>query len=624
MRFVTVCLAVVFLSFSSAAAQETLDHPVGSLQAYVHDSGAIANLDAARGLKHQHVVLVKNAAWLRLHFNNVQLEKGSYVRVTSLLDNETQILDAANMALWGNTSAYFNGDSVQVELVADGGTNNNRFAIFQLERELLPADEPRGSQGQCGICGITDDRVPSSENWTSRLFPAGCTASVWNEDSCMVSAGHCIGGSMVVQFNVPASLANCSTVNPPVADQFPITATSFTNGGVGNDWAVLTPGTNGLGELPYERYGDLRPISPTVAGIGQTSVLTGYGVDQTCTRSQTQQTHSGPISSVFSNYYRFSVDLRGGNSGSSLLRNNQIIGIATHCPCPNIATRIDLPAFVQARLVLCGNLPEPPNNNCADAIPFNNGNGDGIMPYSTLGATTDGPINPIGACNDSGSRQTGRDIWYTYEATCTGSLTVTTCDDLHGAGDATYDTDLVVYGPYDDPGQIDCANAALAAKRLGCNDDDPNNSCGTAPPWASTVIVNVTQGQTYLLRVGGFGEGDAGDGFLSVECDGVTVTGACCYKDGSCEVLRPTQCAAAGGEYQGDNTDCDPNPCPPPCNLLGDVNQDTVVDGLDVRGFVRAKLGLPEDAGDNHACADYGTGTLEGDTDEFVADLLGL
>jgi len=40
--------------------------------------------------------------------------------------------------------------------------------------------------------------------------------------------------------------------------------------------------------------------------------------------------------------------------------------------------------------------------------------------------------------------------------------------------------------------------------------------------------------------------------------------GACCYVDGSCEVLSPADCATAGGDYQGNWTDCDPNPCPQP------------------------------------------------------------
>ncbi len=39
--------------------------------------------------------------------------------------------------------------------------------------------------------------------------------------------------------------------------------------------------------------------------------------------------------------------------------------------------------------------------------------------------------------------------------------------------------------------------------------------------------------------------------------------GACC--DGElCDVMIEDDCVASGGEYQGDDTDCDPNPCLPP------------------------------------------------------------
>lgn len=40
-------------------------------------------------------------------------------------------------------------------------------------------------------------------------------------------------------------------------------------------------------------------------------------------------------------------------------------------------------------------------------------------------------------------------------------------------------------------------------------------------------------------------------------------TGACCVGDqGECHVVTASECAGLGGEYQGDNTVCDPNPCP--------------------------------------------------------------
>ena len=99
-------------------------------------------------------------------------------------------------------------------------------------------------------------------------------------------------------------------------------------------------------------------------------------------------------------------------------------------------------------------------------------------------------------------------------------------------------------------------------------------------------------------------------------------TGACCT-DGVCTIETEVDCVDADGEYQGDGTVCDPNPCPATCLLLGDMNDDGLVDGNDIAGFLRAKLGLPAEPGENQACADFGNGTLEQDTADFVAVLIG-
>lgn len=484
-------------------AQQTLDWPVGEFQAYTLDSGSIPNPVDQTATVFQHQVQIGNAAWLRVFFGaGVSLEGSSFIRITSLLDNEVQELDAAALTMWSNSTAYFNGDAVLVELVAAPQTTN-RLVIDQIATEIV-FGFPRGSPGQCGICG-TDDRMPSNQVWTARLLPAGCTATIINASSCMVSAGHCIGGSMVVQFNVPNSTAGCGIVNPPAADQFPVLVTDFVNGGVGNDWSVFTTGTNNIGETAFERYGVLRQISTTVASTGQTATLTGYGVDDTCTLSQTQQTANGPISSVQGSLYTFSIDLRGGNSGSSLQVGGLIVGIATHCPCPNIATRIDLATFVAAREALC---PSPPiNDDCANAIPIN----DGATLFSNIEAVTDGPADPL-CIQGSDGGQTFHDMWFTYTAARSGTLRVSTCEQ-HG-GSADFDTDIVVYTT------ADCGNLIT----LGCNDDDPANPCGNNPDFHSTVEVSVAQGNTYLIRVGGGNNGDQGSGMLNIESSSLSIS----------------------------------------------------------------------------------------------------
>ncbi len=356
MRSLMLAAALTGALAVPAFAQSTLDRPTGEFRDYPVDSGPLDNPGQFSAALLIEPVSIEDAAWLRVYFGEATaLDTGSIIRVTSLLDNDVQELDAAALAAWSNTTAYLNGDTVIVELIAAPGTAGNRVVIDRVAME--PRVEEVGVQGECGICGATDDRVLSNELWISRLLPAGCTASVYTEDSCMVSAGHCIGGSMVVQFNVPASNPNCSLNHPPAADQYPVVTVDFVNGGVGNDWAVLIPGDNSNGLRPYDVYGDLRPIATSPVPTGTSVILTGYGVDpDNCVSSQVQQTASGTICTVSGSFYTFNVDLRGGNSGSSLIRadTEEIIGIATHCPCCNIATRSDLAVFENARDELCG------------------------------------------------------------------------------------------------------------------------------------------------------------------------------------------------------------------------------------------------------------------------------
>ncbi len=54
-------------------------------------------------------------------------------------------------------------------------------------------------------------------------------------------------------------------------------------------------------------------------------------------------------------------------------------------------------------------------------------------------------------------------------------------------------------------------------------------------------------------------------------------TGACCYPDGTCEVVAEADCA---GQYLGDDTVCDPNPCDQPgaCCFLSDGHCEYVLE----------------------------------------------
>jgi hypothetical protein len=63
-----------------------------------------------------------------------------------------------------------------------------------------------------------------------------------------------------------------------------------------------------------------------------------------------------------------------------------------------------------------------------------------------------------------------------------------------------------------------------------------------------------------IAALGSFGFSTPGN----VPCPADVAPGACCFADGSCVVVFRDECAAAGGEFQGDGSACDPNPCPQP------------------------------------------------------------
>ena len=356
----SLCLTLLALAATPALAQNTLQWPIGEYVSYKVDTGQLTNADRAYDVIFETTVTVKDAAWLRLHFNSAQLPKGSFIRMTSALDNEVQELDAAGLTMWNYGSAYFNGDTVYLELIAAPQTSHNRFVLEEVSTQLIDP-EHRGpcADDDCGMCG-SDDRVLSYEDWSGRILPVG-----WHGHNLQRGQLHSHRWPLLRRATTmtpssstfPLSSSNCSTNNPPVADQFPITAHLFNNGGVGADWGVCTTGTNSSGQTIYERYGIIRPIASTAGTNGQAIAVWGYGVDNTDpTYSQVQQYSSGSINGVYSTYYTHNADITYGNSGSSMIRSDEIIGIITHCDfsCTNVATRIDLAAFVAARESLCG------------------------------------------------------------------------------------------------------------------------------------------------------------------------------------------------------------------------------------------------------------------------------
>jgi hypothetical protein len=132
--------------------------------------------------------------------------------------------------------------------------------------------------------------------------------------------------------------------------------------------------------------------------------------------------------------------------------------------------------------------PPPANDFCSNAtVTFG-----GSTPFSTVGASTDGP-NETSGCNFNGYTQIDNDIWFWYGAQCTGTATVSLCG-------ASFNAKVAAYGNNcpSGPGQT-----------LACNDD----FCGTSPQ----ISFPVTYGNLYRIRVGGV-NGATGTGTISITC----------------------------------------------------------------------------------------------------------
>lgn len=308
---------------------------------HAQDTGAVANDSDFTRVVASFTVQDTQAEWMRLYFEDVELAgdprtgSGAWVRLTAHADGAVQELNSRHLRQWQNSSAYFNGGAVQVELVSPPGIGASRLVMRSYDAGLPMVDDP-------SICGNLDDRTLSQDPRAARLMPVGCTSWLIDDCSnCLLTAGHCTGNISVVQFNVPLSNNSGSLNQPGPEDQYPIDAGSLqSNGGqgVGNDWAyfgVFENPTTGLTAAAAQgavfQLG-AGPGNPS----GQTIRITGYGTDSSPpTSNQVQQTHTGPMVTSTSTTMQYATDTTGGNSGSPVIweETGLAVGIHTHGGC---------------------------------------------------------------------------------------------------------------------------------------------------------------------------------------------------------------------------------------------------------------------------------------------------
>ena len=344
-RFFSFTLVLFLLAtVSPIKAQDILLSPITSHDVEIDlDSGHLYNNGDSVELVWTDVVEVKDANWIRLSFSSLALGddgldgQGSVLKIISLEDGADQVLNTKTAKQWRNTSAYFNGDAVRLELYAAPNGKLNQVHV-------AAATAGDAAVFARSICGPTDDRQLSNDPRGARLLPLGCSGWLFNGHSnCFLTAGHCVTGNLqVAEFNVPLSDSNGSINVSDPDDQYPVDDSSRQGigAGVGEDWGYFGCFNNSnTGLSPLEAQGDSYTLAlPSAVNAGDQIRITGYGstggsVDPRW--NQAQKTQVGPHATFDGNRLGYGTDTTGGNSGSPVVLENTgiAIGIHTHGGC---------------------------------------------------------------------------------------------------------------------------------------------------------------------------------------------------------------------------------------------------------------------------------------------------
>ncbi|MHA7059566.1 T9SS type A sorting domain-containing protein [Aquimarina sp. M1] len=393
-----VCMLIPFVNYSQTQSLARHETPYN----------VTLKSDGVVGKNNSQVITEEvsetGATWLRLFFTNVNLGNNSTITVTSKLDGATQVLTSKTMKDWNNSSAYFNGDAVTVTLSvapSDGsvGINISELSVGELDPTIK-------SQ-----CGSNDDRVDSADDAIGRIVPIGCTGWIITNGK-LVTAGHCVGSrAEIIEFNVPKSNPDRTIVHPGPEDQYPIGnfVSPYPNSpSQANDWAVFEGFANSqTGQTPIQGQGASYNVVQDNPGANIT--ITGFGTD-TGIDNQTQQIHTGPLSSTTNTFVRYRTDTTGGNSGSPIIdtATGNAVGVHAYGGCSgsggsNSGERATIPAFWNAMGL--GTPPPPPSEECSGDI--------SSFPYSesfegSIGAWSQSASDDINwTVNSGGTPSTG-------------------------------------------------------------------------------------------------------------------------------------------------------------------------------------------------------------------------
>ncbi len=325
------------------------------------------NVDENAQLLYSTIIQAEDTPWMRIHFSSYNLGENSYIKLTSLLDGDSQFLDANYMLIWSDTSGIFNGTEVELEVYVAPQDNG----IFVNVDKILVADPvdidfnldiDAVSDGNIpeSICGDFDDRVLSNDSRVGRLFFGGCTGWLVHNGAAL-TAGHCGSpdgnlSGVILEFNVPLSTSNGSPRAASLNDQYPVTSVrAFESDGRGEDYSVFAIGPNSNTGLRAHIVQGFFHMTELVPSEGNIVRVTGYGLDpfpegtggagapccdwdadgncnRSCnSRSLVQQTDIGACDDcLVDTAIEHEVDTLPANSGSPVIWESKNMAIAIH------------------------------------------------------------------------------------------------------------------------------------------------------------------------------------------------------------------------------------------------------------------------------------------------------
>ncbi len=272
-----------------------------------------------------------NTTFLRLYFAGTQLGEGSYL-VLEGADGARQELRKQDLDNWHYSSAYFNGQSVNVSLFTAPG-DRNKVRISEVRVTDPQVGQAGNARHGAKTGGTTVQTATSTSANITEMYPyakavgrftngtsAGGTGWIAPNGAIVTTSDI---GYDVIEFNVPPSVGN-TIQHPSPQDQYPLNMGSRVKGyhkfvfngesyitKVG--WGVLEALPNGTGLRPGERQQEYfriatNPSNYILENLEDKSVdLFHYGV------------FDGPVLEGFSNFKNLQL------TQTSLLKQNTFL-----------------------------------------------------------------------------------------------------------------------------------------------------------------------------------------------------------------------------------------------------------------------------------------------------------